>query len=733
MDGRYADDAPITTHTEDRFSRWPFAERIARVIATRADPSSLVVGIYGPWGDGKTSVLNMMEEALRSEEGVIIVGFNPWYFENEAQLIRAFFDTLSDAIGKRLTTVREDVGKFLSKYGELLSIASLSISGGAVDVNLGAGAAAVGRALSSLELEDLKKRIDALLVESKKRVVVFIDDVDRLERTEIHAILKLIKLAGGFQNTSYVLAFDQEIVSASLGERYGAGGAAAGRSFLEKIVQVPLHLPDAEPEDLRSLVFEGVDDVLSTNGIELEHEDIEAFVKHFVDGVLPAIRTPRQAGRFVNAIRFAVPLLNGEAHVVDQLLLEALRTAYPDLYVSIRDNQDTYTGREFAADARDTRTAREAATRIVNAALDKLPSDRREPARNLVKALFPRIRGLFGGMNYGVGHEDEWAGQKRIASGSYFRRYFQYAVPVRDVADADVADVIAAARSGDGRKIDAFFDNVGQRKAWSRALDKLFAHIETLEPAAAQALALGVASQAARMPHERGFLSMFMSTPSRAAILIGRLIERIDDRPLKVAVSTDVVRASTSLVFAKECLRWVKARDREPEVGLNDAEMKQVGRVLASRIKDEIVNDAEYWNHGSDLGGLLWIWKTYGDEDDLETFLTGRFEKAPTEAVRLLEAFVGRAYGMMDGLSVRTRLDRDEFNAVSALIDPEIVLVALRSAFPDVMDHPTFDRCDDLRGDRRTACLFGAFFEKVKEEQAVRATGGDGATGEAVS
>ena len=122
---QYTDDGPISSHDDDRFGRWPFAERVARVIATRTDPTSIVVGIYGPWGDGKTSVLNMMVEVLTGHDHVIVIPFNPWNFESEGQLIRAFFDTLSDAIGKSLTTMSEEIGKFLSKYGAVLSTAAL--------------------------------------------------------------------------------------------------------------------------------------------------------------------------------------------------------------------------------------------------------------------------------------------------------------------------------------------------------------------------------------------------------------------------------------------------------------------------------------------------------------------------------------------------------------------------------------------------------------------------------
>jgi hypothetical protein len=60
----YFSDQPIRSITEDRFNRWGFAKRIADTLATRTDPASLVVGLFGPWGDGKTSTLHLMEAAL---------------------------------------------------------------------------------------------------------------------------------------------------------------------------------------------------------------------------------------------------------------------------------------------------------------------------------------------------------------------------------------------------------------------------------------------------------------------------------------------------------------------------------------------------------------------------------------------------------------------------------------------------------------------------------------------
>lgn len=99
---QYIADQPIASKSEDRFNRAPFATRIAETLATRSDPSSIVIGLYGPWGDGKTSVLEMMQEDLKIRDEIIVVRFNPWHFQTEDLLLRGFFATLADAMGRSL-------------------------------------------------------------------------------------------------------------------------------------------------------------------------------------------------------------------------------------------------------------------------------------------------------------------------------------------------------------------------------------------------------------------------------------------------------------------------------------------------------------------------------------------------------------------------------------------------------------------------------------------------------
>jgi predicted KAP-like P-loop ATPase len=128
-DNLYSSDQPIHSREEDRFNRWPFTQRIAETIARRSDPSSLVLGIYGVWGDGKTSALHLLETACTAHKDIIIVWFNPWHFQSEDQLLRGFFETLADALDKSLSTKVEKIGGILKKYGSLLSLASVNAPG----------------------------------------------------------------------------------------------------------------------------------------------------------------------------------------------------------------------------------------------------------------------------------------------------------------------------------------------------------------------------------------------------------------------------------------------------------------------------------------------------------------------------------------------------------------------------------------------------------------------------
>ena len=187
----YSSDAPISSPDNDRFSRWPFSKRISEVIAKRTDPSSIVIGLYGAWGDGKTTVLNFIEEALKTESNVICIRFNPWRYGTEEQLLEGFFHSIADALDTKLITSGEKIKDIVKKVAP-------AAAGAFGQKGIGDG---VAQFMAGPSLNELRSRIETALEEAKKRVVILADDIDRLEKEEIHATFRLVKLTADFKFT----------------------------------------------------------------------------------------------------------------------------------------------------------------------------------------------------------------------------------------------------------------------------------------------------------------------------------------------------------------------------------------------------------------------------------------------------------------------------------------------------------------------------------------------------
>jgi predicted KAP-like P-loop ATPase len=154
----------------------------------------------------------------------------------------------------------------------------------------------------------------------------------------------LFKLVADFQNTAYVLAFDAEMVASALQEHYSGRDVQAGQNFLEKIIQVPLDLPQIATSSLRAFCFRILETVLRDASIALGDDAVRQLVMAFDAGLLPRLKTPRMAGRYGNILSFALPILKDEVNTVDLILIEGIRIFHPRLYDCIRDNPGVFLG-----------------------------------------------------------------------------------------------------------------------------------------------------------------------------------------------------------------------------------------------------------------------------------------------------------------------------------------------------------------------------------------------------
>jgi predicted KAP-like P-loop ATPase len=272
-------DEPLDDPKQDLFDRAPFAERVADLISGRHDEKSIVIGIYGPWGDGKTTLLNFMTKAL-IERGVEVVEFNPWLLGDAATLLPAFFA----AVGRELEFKKgmlAAAGTVLREAGDALQAISVALPFGGAEP--GKAAKALGELLAPSNLIKRRKAFEDALRTADKRVVVLLDDLDRLDDAELREMMKLVRLAAPFDRVTYVVACDDRAVAQALGRLQG-GDEAIGHDFLEKIVQMPLHLPPASFEALFELVANGIEQILGDHVVTISREQRQELSRRLTDG-----------------------------------------------------------------------------------------------------------------------------------------------------------------------------------------------------------------------------------------------------------------------------------------------------------------------------------------------------------------------------------------------------------------------------------------------------------------
>ena len=207
-------DLPKNCLDEDLFGWAPIVSRISDIIKLQSQDnhSCFTIGIYGKWGEGKTSLMNMVCKNLEGDKNLEIICFNPWLFKDQESLLLDFFKSFELGISSK------EVIEKIKKYGPLVSIGFsglLSLGNPAAGLLLNSSLHKVIKAISKIkfDLNSLKKEVDECIILSKKQYLIIIDDVDRLDKDELHTLFKLIRQNADFVNTTYMIGMDVDMVA----------------------------------------------------------------------------------------------------------------------------------------------------------------------------------------------------------------------------------------------------------------------------------------------------------------------------------------------------------------------------------------------------------------------------------------------------------------------------------------------------------------------------------------
>ena len=436
-------DRPLCDPAHDLFNHSSFARARADAIRRHMGADGIVLAVFGPWGSGKSTVLAFVQHHLEqapATERPVTVTFNPWWFSGQENLAKALLGQLQAVLPEKYAGFKA-IGDKIAEFSEAIGGAA-DVVGTATGQGWLGGIFRSGARLAARKPKDvpaLKASLSKLLLEQAKRVLVVVDDIDRLTPEEVRQFFTVIKALADFPYVTYLLAFDREVASAAISLQTGL----PGERYLEKIIQVPFELPRVDRETLRRALFVKLDAVMA--GTSEGRFDGAYWTNVFFDGLDPLFQVPRDIVRLTNSLSVTYPAVVGEVNPVDFIAVESLRVFLPAAYDAVRATPEQFTGHHTPS----TGPEKDLALAFHNAWLAKLPESLRESTKNLMQRLFPRLESVWSNMHYSGDSALEWRRQLRVCSPAVFPAYFRLSLPDGAVSRAEVDALLALVNDSD--------------------------------------------------------------------------------------------------------------------------------------------------------------------------------------------------------------------------------------------------------------------------------------------
>lgn len=646
-------DRPIESEAEDRLERAGFSQQLANRIAVWQGHESFVIGLYGDWGTGKSSVKNLVVEHLAKLGAAAphLVEFNPWIISGEEKITQSFFHE----VGSKLEQLQQDAtakarAALWRKYASALDTASKLA--GAFDlvspalgiIAPGAGAWAAKRlkltkelteqAAGSLEkqpasLQETKRELREHFSSLGKPLLVVIDDIDRLTTEEICLVFRLVKANADFPNTIYLLLFQRETAEKAL----DAISNGKGREFLEKIVQVGFDLPAPTRAALDQVLLKQLDQILTPFVQEGEWEN-ERWVNLWVGCLSHYFTNVREVYRFLNSFTFMLTAFTREqtleVNPIDLICIECLRVFEPAIYGEIRENKLLLTERigDMARKERETFAKR----------LLELPGADQDCAKGILMVLFPELESCWFNLSYNSEDYRIWSSKRRVCSSEFFDRYFILQLPKGQVSESTVRSILALKENREALR--QILVDLEKQDLLLPILERLGSEQSLDSTKNPFPYLLALADISDRLPKtKRHMLAVSGNLLVRCAV--ARVLAKATD----AACKTEIV---TTLINDADCVgltsRWIGDVSAPKE---NSVYPRIEGDELAALKNRWLERIRAFANQGrlldvADLRLVLPCWMQWGDPSEARTWVVSLFS-APKQTLALLKAYLNES------------------------------------------------------------------------------------------
>lgn len=308
-------DEPICDENNDLLHYTELARSLSCSIRQKSFPNSYSIGVNSSWGTGKSSFFNLLKLNLKKVSDVIVVDFNARSSANVNCIQMDFLSTLATALSPFHTGMKS----FMKDYMEDLSVLADGTS--------------CGKFLGLIHIKDAtdsRARLQRGIEKIKKKIVVFIDDLDRLTSEEILEVLKLITKNAAFVNTVFVTAYDKDYINCILEKNLYV---PQKQNFSDKYFNMEIALPEGNRQIRSTLLLKELTK-LSQKGIitackENDFQQSFMVISMYVERYLLSLRDVK---RFLNTFcAFYLPIQH-EVYFENVLMISLLRFARKELY-----------------------------------------------------------------------------------------------------------------------------------------------------------------------------------------------------------------------------------------------------------------------------------------------------------------------------------------------------------------------------------------------------------------
>jgi len=311
-----------------------FVEAIGKRINNTTAESSFAVGIFGPWGSGKTHFLMSLRNYLRTDVSGAAVNqvfyFNPWKSGNVETIVDDFFVVLSNAMKPFNRSIAQGIKRYAKK-----------LFGPGKDFASRVADTIVDEFMPDSSLEDKFESIRRGIIATGRRFIFLIDDIDRMTGIEIMQVIKIIRTTANFGNVFFIVTLDLPYTLEAL---KNTKLYSREDDYLKKIFQLTVTLPPIRTETLAGGLLQLLlpnqpdnapdqetityEEELKMVVNSLRHNDLSYLVfgsSRRTSHLESMLDNFRDLKRFTNAFTISQQLTKGEVDLGDLFLLELIK------------------------------------------------------------------------------------------------------------------------------------------------------------------------------------------------------------------------------------------------------------------------------------------------------------------------------------------------------------------------------------------------------------------------